>query len=212
MFLGVPQTLILGGTDTTTVTLTWAVSLLLNNPQTLKKAQEELDNVVGRDRQVTQADIKNLVYIQAILKETLRLYPPAPLLIREATEDSTVRGYNIPTGTHLFINLYKIHRDPKAWPEPLEFRPERFLTTHKHIDIRGQHFELIPFGSGRRVCPGITFAIQVFQYTLATFLHGFNIKTPSNEPVDMSESFAVTNLKTSPLDVLVTPRLPAHLY
>ncbi|GKV29824.1 hypothetical protein SLEP1_g38716 [Rubroshorea leprosula] len=205
--------LILGGTDTNTVTLTWALSLLLNNRDVLKKAQEELDTRVGRERRVQESDLKDLVYLQAILKETLRLYPAATLSVpHESAEDCTTGGYHVPAGTRLIVNLYKLHRDPNVWPNPYEFKPERFRTTHKHVDVRGQNFELIPFGSGRRVCPGISFALQVLQLTLANLLHSFEITTALDEPVDMTENAGLTNLKATPLEVLLTPRLPAHLY
>ncbi|TXG52308.1 hypothetical protein EZV62_021477 [Acer yangbiense] len=206
--------LILGGTDTTMVTLTWALTLLLNNRDALKKAQDELDISVGRERQVEESDMKNLVYFQAILKETLRLYPAAPLSVpHEAIEDCTIAGqYHVPAGTRLLVNLSKLHRDPNVWQSPCEFKPERFLTSHKEFDVRGQNFELIPFGTGRRVCPGISFALQVMQLTLATLLHGFEFSTPNDELVDMADGMGLTNLKATPLEVLLTPRLPAHLY
>ncbi|KAK9280973.1 hypothetical protein L1049_003864 [Liquidambar formosana] len=199
--------LLSGAADTTMVTLTWALTLLLNNRHVLKKAQEELDIHVGRERQVEESDLKNLVYLRAILKETLRLYPAAPLLPRESTEDCTLGGYHVPKGTRVLVNLPKIHRDPRVWLDPCEFRPERFLTMHRDIDVEGQNFELIPFGSGRRMCPGMDLALQVMQLTLASLLHGFEFATITNEPVDMSENPGQTNLKITPLDVLLTPRL-----
>jgi cytochrome P450 len=207
------KALILGGTDTTTVTLTWALSLLLNNREVLKKAQEELDVQIGRERQVKESDMKNLVYLQAILKETMRLYPAGPLLVpHESMEDCTLAGYHVPTGTRLLVNVSKIHRDPHMWSDPNEFRPERFLTTHKGVDVRGQHFELLPFGSGRRMCPGISLALQVMQLTLATLLQGFEIANPSDEAVDMTEKVGLTNMKATPLQVHLTPRLPTQVY
>lgn len=200
------QALILGGTDTTTVTLTWALALLLNNQEALKKAQQELDEHVGRERQVKESDMKNLIYLQAILKETLRLYPAAPLSVpHESSEDCTVSGYHIPAGTRLMVNLTKLHRDPHVWSDPCEFKPERFLGTHQNFDVRGQNFEFIPFGTGRRICPGISFSMQVMHLTLAALLHSFKITTPFD--VDMRETTGLTNLKASPLDVLLTPRL-----
>ncbi|XP_074284343.1 cytochrome P450 CYP82D47-like [Silene latifolia] len=205
--------IILAATDTTSVSLTWALSLLLNNKDALKKTQAELDSIVGKQRQVEESDLKNLVYLQAVVKETLRLYPAAPLSVpRESIEDCTVDGYHIPAGTQLFVNLYKIHRDPNTWEEPCEFRPERFLTTHKDYDVRGQSFEFMPFGSGRRICPGISFALQFMQLTLASLIHGFEISTPADKSVDMTEGFGLTNLKATPLEVLLTPRLPEYLY
>ncbi|KAE8734977.1 Cytochrome P450 82A3 [Hibiscus syriacus] len=135
--------MILAGSDTTTVTLIWGLSLMLNKPRTLKKAQEELDAHVGRDRLVNESDIGKLVYIQAIVKETLRMYPPAPLSApRELSESCTIGGYEIPQGTRLIVNLHRIQRDPNVWPEPSEFMPERFLTTHKDVDVRGSILSL----------------------------------------------------------------------
>ncbi|KAJ6722503.1 CYTOCHROME P450 FAMILY PROTEIN [Salix koriyanagi] len=172
--------LILGGSDTTAGTLTWAISLLLNNRHMLKKAQEELDLQVGKDRQVVDSDVKNLVYLQAIIKETLRLYPAGPLLgPREAMEDCQVAGYHVPAGTRLIVNVWKIQRDPRVWTNPSAFLPERFLTSHADVDVRGQQFELIPFGSGRRSCPGVSFALQVLHLTLARLLHSFRFGHPN---------------------------------
>ncbi|KAA8528592.1 hypothetical protein F0562_035947 [Nyssa sinensis] len=202
---------ILGGSiDTTIATMTWALSLLLNNQQALRKAQEELDIHVGSDRQVESSDLKNLINIQAILKETLRLYPiTGP---RESMEDCIVGGYKIPKGTRLLVNFWKLHRDPRVWSDPSEFQPERFLTSHKDVDVRGQHFEFIPFGSGRRMCPGTSLAMQHMELTLASLLHGFEFETPLNEPIDMTQSFGQTNPKATPLEVLLTPRLASNLY
>ncbi|CBI32516.3 unnamed protein product, partial [Vitis vinifera] len=154
-------TLIIGGSDSTVITLTWALCPLMNNPSTLKRAQDELDIKVGKHRQVDESDIKNLVYLQAIIKETLRLYPAAPLSVpREAMEDCTMAGFHIQAGTRLLVNLWKLYKNPRIWSDPLEFQPERFLTKHVDLDVRGQNFEFLPFGSGRRVCPGISFALE----------------------------------------------------
>ncbi|KAE8704175.1 putative Cytochrome P450 [Hibiscus syriacus] len=205
--------LTLAASDTTMVALTWAMSLLLNNKDELRKLREELDIHVGKDRLVQESDIKKLVYLKAIIKETLRLYPAGPLGVpHESMEDCTVSGYHIPAGTRLFINISKIHRDPRVWSNPCEFRPQRFLSTHKDFDFRGQNFELIPFGSGRRMCPGVSFAVQVLEFVLASVVQGFELKTPLDEAVDMSESLGMTNLKATPLQLLITPRLPSPCY
>jgi cytochrome P450 len=207
------QSLIVAGIDTTATQLTWALSLLLNNREALKKAQQELDVQIGRERQVKESDIKNLVYLQAIIKETMRLYPAGPLPVpHKSMEDCTLAGYHIPAGTQLLVNFSKIHRDPHVWSDPNEFQPERFLTSHKGVDVKGQHFELLPFGSGRRMCPGISLALQVIQLTLATMLHAFEIATPSDEPVDMTEKIGLTDVKATPLEVHLTPRLPTQVY
>ena len=123
-----------------------------------------------------ESDLKNLVYLQAIIKETMRLYPAAPLLVpQESMEDCTLAGYHIPAGTRLLVNASKLQRDPNVWEDPNKFKPEKFLTTHKGVDVRGQNFELIPFGSSRRMCHEISFALQITQLTLATLLHAFEM-------------------------------------
>ncbi|GKB54853.1 cytochrome P450 CYP82D47-like protein [Tanacetum coccineum] len=199
-------------TDTTTVTLTWALALLVNNPHVLSKAQQELENHVGKDRIVEESDLKNLVYLQAIIKETMRLYPPAPLSVpHESTEDCIISGYTVPKETRLLVNIWKIHHDPQIWTDPFEFQPERFLTSKKEIDVKGQHFELIPFGSGRRICLGISFALEALQLILATVIHGFEFQNPSKDQIDMTESPGLTSIKATPLELLVAPRLLPRL-
>ncbi|KAM1276947.1 hypothetical protein ACFX13_030104 [Malus domestica] len=206
-------TVIAGGNDTTMVTMTWAISLLLNHPHAMKKALNELDTKIGGQRVVSEEDLSNLVYIQAIVKETLRLYPAGPLSgPRVFEEDCTIAGYHIRKGTRFIPNLWKIQVDPKNWSEPLEFKPERFLTTHKDVDLKGQHFQFIPFGSGRRSCPGMAFGLQLVQYTLASFLHAFEISNPSSAPIDMTESFGLTNVKATPLNILIEPHLSSEFY
>ncbi|KAI4327513.1 hypothetical protein L6164_019963 [Bauhinia variegata] len=205
---------ILTGSDSITVSITWALCLLVNNPDVLKKAQHELDNYIGKERKVNESDIKNLVYLQAILKESMRLYPASAFInIRAAKEDCTFsNGYRIPQGTQLMVNLWKIQRDERLWAEPDKFQPERFLGSHKDIDVKGQNYELLPFGSGRRSCAGIALALQIMHLTLALLLHSFEISTPSNAPVDMTESSGLTNMKATPLEVLLFPRLSSKLY
>lgn len=194
------------------MTLTWALALLVNNPLVLKKAQQELKNHVGVDRIVEESDLENLLYIKAIIKETMRLYPAGPLSVpHESIEDCIVGGYSIPKGTRLLVNVWKIQHDPDIWTDPFEFQPERFLTSKKEIDVKGQHFELIPFGSGRRMCLGISFALEALLLILASILHEFDFQNPSNDKIDMSESPGLTNLKATPLELLVAPRLSSHL-
>ncbi|GAB2292113.1 hypothetical protein Dimus_026365 [Dionaea muscipula] len=206
----------IGGSDTIAVVLTWALALLLNDGAALEKAQDELDMQIGKERRVDESDIPNLVYLQAIVKEALRLYPPAPLAAQHlVTEDCTIGGYHVGQGTRLIVNLHQIQRDPTPWgPDPSEFRPERFLTTHSGVDVWGiQHFELIPFGAGRRKCPGIALGLQVVQLALASLLHGFDISpAASHTPVDMSGTNGLINTKAKPLQVLIAPRLSSNLY
>ncbi|KAG1354991.1 Cytochrome P450 82C4 [Cocos nucifera] len=206
--------LVMGGTDTTTTSLAWTLALLVKNPQGLKKAQDEIDGVVGKDRHVEESDVKNLVYLQAIVKEVFRLYPPAELLVEhEATADCRIGGYNIAAGTRLRVNVWKLQRDPLVWSEPNEFRPERFLSApHAGVDVRGQHFELIPFGSGRRSCPGISFALQVMHLTLARLIQGFELETPGGGPLEMADDLGLPYPNTTPLEVLLRPRLADMLY
>ncbi|KAL2346365.1 hypothetical protein Fmac_000365 [Flemingia macrophylla] len=206
------STLIASAIDTTTITMIWALSLMLNNRHVLERVQEELDEHIGKERLVNESDINKLEYLQAVVKETLRLYPAAPLLgVREFSKDCILGGYHIRAGTRFIFNAWKLHRDPGVWSNPLEFQPQRFLTTHKDVDVKGQHFELIPFGAGRRACPGIPFGIQMTLLALAAFLQAFEITTPNNAQVDMSATFGLTVIKTTPLEVLVRPRLPYQL-
>ncbi|XP_047324938.1 cytochrome P450 CYP82D47-like [Impatiens glandulifera] len=201
------------GVETTSTMLIWTLCLLMNHRHALKKVEEELDIHVGKERNVEESDIPKLVYLQAVFKESLRLYPPAPLgAPREVIRDCVVDGYHVAAGTRLFLNLWKLHRDPKIWSEPLEFRPERFITTHKNIDVRGQNFELIPFGAGRRVCPGINLGMQMGHLVLASLLHSFQISNINNELVDMTETEGSTISKATPLQLIITPKLSSDLY
>ncbi|KAJ8539829.1 hypothetical protein K7X08_014081 [Anisodus acutangulus] len=205
--------MVLDASDTTAIHLNWVMATLLNHRDVMKKVQEELDTKVGRNRWVEESDIKNLVYFQAVVKETLRLYPPAPLLVpHESVEDCIVQGYHIPKGTRLWVNTMKLQRDPKIWSNPDMFDPERFLTSQVGVDVRGQQYEFIPFGSGRRSCPGITYATQVTHLAIAHLFQGFDFSTPSNEPLDMKQGLGMTMRKVNPIEVFITPRLPSVLY
>ncbi|MQM15847.1 hypothetical protein Taro_048801 [Colocasia esculenta] len=190
-----------GGMDTSATTMTWDVALMLNHRPVLDKVRHELDLHVGTTRNVEEDDIPNLVYLQATLKETLRLYPAGPLSItHESCADCWVGGYQVPAGTRLLTNLWKLHRDPRSWgPDPEEFRPERFLPAGEAagVDGRGQHFRYLPFGSGRRMCPRITFAMQVMLLTLARLLHGFELGTEDGGAVDMGEGPGATMPKAA---------------
>lgn len=205
--------LMLAGSDTTSTTMTWILAILMNNMNALKHAQEEIDHHIGRDRRVESSDIKNLVYLQAIVKETLRLYPPGPLLVpHEVTEDCYIQDYYVPKGTRVFANVWKLHRDPSIWLEPEKFLPERFINENGEIDHESHHFEYLPFGLGRRACPGSLFATQVILITLARLLHGFDLEVPMDEVVDMREGLGITLPKLTPLQVVLTPRLSCEIY
>lgn len=128
-------------------------------------------------------------------------------------EDCTLAdGYKIPASTEIMVNIWKIHHDERSWSRLEEFQPERFIISHEDTDLRGQDFELPPFGSGRRSCLGMLLALKVVHFTLASLLHSFEVAKPSGEDVDMTESVDLTNLKATPLEVLLSPRLNAELY
>ncbi|KAL4356050.1 hypothetical protein AHAS_Ahas09G0047900 [Arachis hypogaea] len=203
---------ILAGTDTTSSTMIWMVALLLKDKQILRRAQEEIDVYVGRERKVETSDVKNLVYLQAIFKETLRLYPSGPLLLpHEAREDCYINGYYVPKGTRVFGNVWKLHRDPSIWSEPEKFSPERFINGNGEVD-EDHHFKYLPFGLGRRVCPGTSLATQVSLITLARFLQAFDFDSPMDEPLDMREGLGLTLPKLTPVKVYLTPRVSNKLY
>ncbi|XP_021762254.1 flavonoid 3'-monooxygenase-like [Chenopodium quinoa] len=208
------QDLIAGGTDTSTITLEWAITELIRRPDIIAKATEELDHVIGKERWVQEQDIQNLPYIQAIVKETLRLHPVTPLLVpRFSREQVKVEGYDIPKGSVALVNTFTIHRDPSVYDKPLEFWPDRFID--KDIDVKSQDFEFLPFGSGRRKCPGYNLGLKIVEPGLANLLHGFEWKLPDNikpQDMDMEEIFGLTNPKKTPVVVCAQPRLPHYIY
>lgn len=159
----------------------WALAELINNPKVLQKAREEIDKAVGTDRLVDESDVQNLPYIRAIVKETFRLHPPLPVVKRKCVAECVIDGYVIPEGALILFNVWAVGRDPKYWERPLEFRPERFLESVEGekpgpIDLRGQHFQLLPFGSGRRMCPGVNLATQGMATLLASLIQCFDLK------------------------------------
>nr|GMD38684.1 cytochrome P450 71A1-like [Ipomoea batatas] len=206
--------LLAGGTESSTVTVEWAISELLKKPKVIKKATDELDRVIGQKRWVEEKDIPNLPYIQAIVKEAMRLHPVVPTLVpRLCREDCKVAGYDIPKGTRVLVSVWTIGRDLALWDNPTEFIPDRFIG--RDIDIKGCDFELLPFGAGRRMCPGYSLGLKVIQVTLANLLHGFNWKLPNDmipEQLNMEEIFGLSTPKKIPLATCIEPRLPKHVY
>lgn len=190
------------------------MSELLKKPDIMRKAAEELDRVIGRERWAEEKDAQHLPYIEAIIKETMRLHPVAPMLVpRQAREDVVIDGYDIPAGTRVLVNMFTIYRDPSIWEDPDEFYPERFLGLE--IDVKGHDFELLPFGSGRRMCPGYTLGIKVILSSLANILHGFNWRLPDGmkaEELSMDEIFGLSTPRKVPLVAVAEPRLPLHMY
>ncbi|KAJ4839198.1 hypothetical protein Tsubulata_023149, partial [Turnera subulata] len=167
--------LFLAGSDTTTSTIEWAMTELLRNPRILRKAREELKQTIGSGNSVQESDIAGLPYLQAIIKETLRLHPPAPFLLpREAREEVELCGFTIPEGAQVLVNAWAIGREQSIWDDPDSFVPERFVGSNK--DVKGQNFELIPFGAGRRICPGLPLANRILPLMLGSLLHSFGWK------------------------------------
>ncbi|CAN1131098.1 Cytochrome P450 CYP82J17 [Linum perenne] len=205
-------TLVIAATDTTAGTLTWILSNLINKRSTLEKAQKEMDEKVGRDRVVQDSDLDNLPYLQAIVRETLRLYAGPTTVPRVVREDITIQGYYVPKGTRFTANLWKLHRNPQVFPNPDEFIPERFYEKQVTADIYGRSFEYLPFGTGRRSCPGMHFAMQVVLLSAARLIQAFDFGMPFDQTVDLTEANSTTLSKKTPLEVVVTPRLPRQLY
>ena len=194
------------GTETTSTTTEWAMALLLNHPEKLKKAQAEIDAAVGTWSLITPDDVPRLGYLQSIINETLRLYPAAPLLLpHESSADCKVGGYDVPRGTMLLVNVYAIHRDPAVWEDPTEFRPERFE------DGKTEGRLLMPFGMGRRKCPGETLALRTVGLVLGTLIQCFDWDTVDGaEVVDMTESGGLTIPMAVPLEAMCRPRAAMH--
>lgn len=196
----------MGGSDTSSNLMEFAMAELINKPEVMEKAHQELDQVVGKNNIVEESHIHKLPYLYAIMKETLRLHPVLPLLVPHCpSETCTIDGYTIQKGSRVFINVWAIHRDPLIWENPLEFIPERFL--NEKWDYSGSDFNYFPFGSGRRICAGIAMAERMFMYSLATLLHSFDWKLGEGQKVDLTEKFGIVlKLKTS-LVAIPTPRL-----
>ena len=190
------------------------MSELLRQPEIIAKAAKELDDVIGRERWVRDDDMKNLPYFRAIVKETMRLHPAAPTLLPHyAREDIKLHGYDIPKGTVVFVSVFSAQRDPKIYERPEDFWPERFIG--RDIDLKGQDFELLPFGSGRRMCPGYSLGLKIVQDTLANLIHGFTWKLPNNmkpEDLNMEETYRLSGPKKIPLAACAEPRLAPQLY
>eukprot|EP01018_Ginkgo_biloba_P016256 Gb_21585 [translate_table: standard] len=202
------------GSETTSTTIEWAMAELIHNPHTFKRVQAELEEVVGRERKVEESDTEQLPYLHAVVKEVFRLHPAAPLLIPHRAESSCeIAGFDIPKGAELVVNVWAIGRDLTIWNEPSRFSPERFWESE--IEYKGQHFELLPFGSGRRICPGLPLANRMVHFVLASLLHSFDWTLPHDqrhEKMDMTPKFGITLRKDLPLKAIPSPRLPATLY
>ncbi|CAL5027887.1 unnamed protein product [Urochloa decumbens] len=199
-----------GGSDTSATTLEWAMSELMRNPGAMEKAQAEVRSKLQGKPSVTEDDLHDLRYLRLVIKETLRLHPALPLLLpRECTEDCKVMGYDVPKGTMVLVNAWAIGRDPEYWDDADAFRPERF--EDGKIDFKGTDFEFIPFGAGRRMCPGMMFAEAIMELVLATLLYHFDWKLPGGmEPseLDMTEKMGMTVRRKNDLYLHPVIRVP----
>ncbi|KAL8145590.1 cytochrome P450 83B1-like [Apium graveolens] len=199
LFLRYAHNFIVAATDTTTAAAVWVMTLLIKNPVSMKKVQQELRDFARGKRYLDENEIQQLVYLKAVV-EAMRMQPPAPLLHRETIEKCELSDYDIEAKTCVYINTYAIGRDPECWENPDEFSPERFMNSN--IDFRGHDYELIPFGSGRRICPGISMGATTTELVVANLLYSFNWKLPpgtSREDIDMATLPGLTFHKKNPL-------------
>ncbi|XP_074340503.1 cytochrome P450 76A2-like [Apium graveolens] len=192
----------MAGTDTTSATIEWAMCELLQNPESMKKVKAELSRVVGVKNKLIESDIDNLPYLQATIEETLRLHAPVPLVLpRKAIQETVFMGYKIPKDTQVFVNAWAIGRDEESWEDALTFKPERFLGSS--IGYKGQNFEFIPFGAGRRICPGIPLSHRTLPLILGSLLHHFDWELSENVSsemkIDMTETMGLAAKKLKPL-------------
>lgn len=193
--------MLIAGTETSATTIEWAMSLLLNHPEVMHKAWTEIGAKVGQDKFLDETDLTKLNYLQSIISETLRLFPPGPLLLpHESSEDCIVCGYTVPRATMLFINAWTIQRDPKLWVDATRFMPERFEGGE------GEGCKLLPFGVGRRACPGAVLAKRVVALALGTLIQSFEWNRIGTEEINMREGTGLTMPKAEPLVALCNPR------
>ncbi|CAK9155047.1 unnamed protein product [Ilex paraguariensis] len=199
------------GSDTSSTALEWAVSEMLKNPEVMNRAQAEVRKAFAKNGNVDESGLHELKYLQAVIKETLRLHPSAPLLVpRECSEQCQVNGYEIPAKTRVIVNAWAIGRDPRYWTEAEKFNPERFLDSA--VDFKGTNFEYIPFGAGRRICPGILYALPNIELPLAQLLYNFDWKLPNGlkpEEIDMTEASGLTVRRKQELYLVPVPYHPS---
>ncbi|CAI0403654.1 unnamed protein product [Linum tenue] len=203
------QEMLAAVSDTTSASMEWALAELLKNPDTMTAARREFDGKFPEGHVIKESDLADLPYLCACVKETLRLHPPAPLLLpRRAAKDCHVMGYTVPQGAHVFVNVWAIGRDPRYWEDASSFKPERFMVGD--VDFKGSHFEFLPFGSGRRICSGLPMAVREIQLAVATLVHGFDWSLPEGTAagdLEMEERYGVTLKKLNPLVLFPTPRV-----
>ncbi|CBI33745.3 unnamed protein product, partial [Vitis vinifera] len=198
---GLVLVLILGGTDTSAATMEWAMTLLLNHPDVLEKAKVELDMHVGKDRLIEESDLPKLRYLQSIISETMRAFPVGPLLVPHmSSDDCQIGGFDIPRGTLLLVNAWALHRDPQVWEDPTSFKPERFENGER------EDYKLVPFGIGRRACPGAGLAQRVVGLALGSLIQCYDWKKISNTAIDTTEGKGLSMPKLEPLEAMCKAR------
>ncbi|XP_030512426.1 flavonoid 3'-monooxygenase CYP75B137-like isoform X2 [Rhodamnia argentea] len=200
--------IVIGGTDTTSTMVEWVMTELLLNRNVMNRVVHELTEVVGNDKMVEEHQLPKLKYLNAVIKEAFRLHPALPLLVPR-TPDSTcaIGGYTIPKGSNIFLNMGYIHKDPKIWDKPSDFRPERFLEDPSEYDLSGNNFMYMPFGSGRRICAGLPLAERMLAYVLASLLHSFEWELPLGTELELLDKFGIVVKKMNPLVAIPRPRL-----
>lgn len=199
------QDIFLAGVNTSAITLAWAMTEVIRNPRVMKKVQDEIRTTLGvKKEKLTEDDLSQLHYFKLVVKETFRLHPAAPLLLpRETMSDIKIQGYDIPAKTQMIINVYLIARDPKIWTNPDEFNPDRFLESS--IDYKGLNYELLPFGSGRRICPGMMMGIANVEMGLLNLLYFFDWGLPEGKTVndmDLEETGSIIVSKKATLELV----------
>ncbi|XP_041004174.1 desmethyl-deoxy-podophyllotoxin synthase-like [Juglans microcarpa x Juglans regia] len=201
--------LYIGAGESTAITLEWAISELLKHPRVMEKAQAEVQRVLRGKWKLEETDIQKLDYVKSVIKETLRLHPPVPLLTRECRERCKIGEYDIPVKMKAIVNAWAIGRDPECWINADNFQPERFLGSS--IDFKGTDFEYIPFGAGRRICPGLPFGAATLEIALTQLLYNFDLELPNGmkpEELDMTEADGATSRRRNDLYVIATRRTP----
>ncbi|CAH8349470.1 unnamed protein product [Eruca vesicaria subsp. sativa] len=201
---GILLDVLLGGIDTAATAMTWVMTHLIANPRVLKKVQAEIREVIKNKDDITEEDIEGLEYLKLVIKETFRINPLLPLLIpRETSNDVKIGGYDIPKKTWIHVNAWAIHRNPNIWKDPEVFIPERFI--ENKIDYKGLNFELLPFGGGRRMCPGMGMGMALVHLTLINLLYRFDWNLPEGmeaKDVDVEESYGIVCPKKTPLELI----------
>ncbi|CAF1921066.1 unnamed protein product [Brassica napus] len=201
---GILLNILIAGIDTSAQTVTWVMTHLITNPRVMKKVQAEVREVIQSKDNISEDDIKQLEYLKLVIKETFRITPLVPILIpREASKDLKIGGYDIPKKTWIRANIWAVHMNPSVWKDPEAFIPERFMDNE--IDYRGLNFELLPFSSGRRMCPGMDMGLALVHLTLINLLYRFDWKLPDGmkaEDVDLGESYGLVCPKKTPLELI----------